>query len=186
MSERTETIQIETSLPRARLDTFLRQRFPCVSRNTFQRLIREGEVLVNGQIVKSTHSPQAGEVVTVRWPEPVAPTVAARDLPIQVVFEDETLLVLNKAAGMVVHPAAGHEDDTLVNALLHHCKGQLSGIGGVARPGVVHRLDQFTSGLMVVAKSDATHLALSFQFATRKVDKLYHAVVCGELTPPTG
>jgi 23S rRNA pseudouridine1911/1915/1917 synthase len=184
--DRTEIIIVETSLPRARLDTFLRQRVPCVSRNAIQRLIREGEIQVNGAVVKPTHHPQAGETITVRWPEPKAPTVLPRDIPLDVIYEDEALVVLNKAAGMVVHPAAGNEDNTLVNALLHHCRGHLSGIGGVARPGVVHRLDQYTSGLMVVAKSDATHMALSLQFATRKVEKLYHGLACGDVTPSTG
>jgi 23S rRNA pseudouridine1911/1915/1917 synthase len=185
-AERTETILVEASLPRGRLDTFLRQRFPCVSRNAIQRLIREGEILVNTQTVKPTHHPVAGETITVRWPQPKAPIVPPRDIPLDIVYEDDVLVVLNKAAGMVVHPAAGNEDHTLVNALLHHCRGQLSGIGGVARPGVVHRLDQYTSGLMVVAKSDAAHLALSFQFAQRQVEKVYHALACGEVTPAEG
>lgn len=181
MSERQDTLIVEVSLPRVRLDAFLRDRFPGVSRVALQRLLREGAILVNGAAAKATHHPQAGERISVSWPEPRAPAVEARDLPLNVLFEDEWLVVLNKAAGMVVHPAAGNEDNTLVNALLHHCRGRLSGIGGVARPGIVHRLDQFTSGLIVVAKNDATHLALSRQFAEREVVKLYDAIVCGEL-----
>jgi 23S rRNA pseudouridine1911/1915/1917 synthase len=105
---------------------------------------------------------------------------------LDILFEDDALLVLNKPAGLVVHPAAGHEAHTLVNALLHHCAGQLSGIGGVARPGIVHRLDKETSGCLVVAKNDDTHLALSAQFATRKVEKFYHAIVCGEMPHDKG
>ena len=101
-------------------------------------------------------------------------------------YEDDALLVLNKPPGLVVHPAAGHEEHTLVNALLHHCAGQLSGIGGVARPGIVHRLDKETSGCMVVAKNDDTHLALSAQFAARKVEKIYLAIVCGEMQRDQG
>jgi 23S rRNA pseudouridine1911/1915/1917 synthase len=186
MPEPTETIVIETSEPRVRLDTFLRQRFPRVSRNAFQRLIREGHVLVNNCVVKPTHHPHAGETIVIIWPEPKAATVEPRELPLSVVYEDDCLLVINKAAGMVVHPGAGTPSATLVNALLHYCRGRLSGVGGVIRPGIVHRLDQFTSGLIVVAKSDAIHLALSFQFANRKVDKVYHALVCGELTPESG
>jgi len=103
-----------------------------------------------------------------------------------VLFEDEALLVLNKPPGLVVHPASGHETRTLVNALLHHCEGRLSGIGGVARPGIVHRLDKDTSGCMVVAKDDETHLALSAQFASRKVEKVYQAIVCGEMARDRG
>lgn len=179
-------LTIETSLPRGRLDIFLHQQFPCVSRNTLQRLIREGLILVDGEAVKNTHRPKAGEVVNIHWPPPKPAEVQPREIPLDVLFEDEWLLVLNKSAGMVVHPAAGNEDHTLVNALLHYCEGRLSGIGGVARPGIVHRLDQFTSGLMVVAKNDATHMALSYQFAQRQVEKLYHALACGVVQPPEG
>ena len=181
MPERTETFVVEIPGPRTRLDAFLRTRYPGVSRVQFQRLIRDGAVRVNGAVTKPTHQPRSGETVALTWPEPRPSTVEARELPLQIVFEDAWLVVLDKAPGMVVHPAAGNEDNTLVNALLHHCRGQLSGIGGVARPGIVHRLDQFTSGLMVVAKNDATHLTLSRQFAEREVVKLYHAVLCGEL-----
>jgi 23S rRNA pseudouridine1911/1915/1917 synthase len=183
---RTESLTVETSLPRARLDAFLHQQFPCVSRGTLQRLIREGEIRVNDQSVKPTHHPVAGEQVTIHWPDPKPPTVEPRDLPLDVLYEDNDLLVLDKAAGMVVHPAAGNEDNTLVNALLHHCRGSLSGIGGVERPGIVHRLDQFTSGVMVVAKNDATHMALSYQFAHRQVRKIYDAIACGEVVPALG
>jgi 23S rRNA pseudouridine1911/1915/1917 synthase len=122
----------------------------------------------------------------VHWPEARAAEAQPEEMALDVLFEDETLLVLNKPPGLVVHPAAGHEEHTLVNALLHHCEGQLSGIGGVARPGIVHRLDKDTSGCLVVAKSDETHLALSIQFATRKVEKIYHAVLCGELPRDRG
>jgi 23S rRNA pseudouridine1911/1915/1917 synthase len=186
MAERTETFVVEATGPRTRLDAFLRARFPGVSRMHLQRLIREGCVRVNGAVTKPTHQPRAGETIAVTWPEPRPATVEARALPLEIVFEDAWLVVLSKAPGMVVHPAAGHEDNTLVNALLHHCRGQLSGIGGVSRPGIVHRLDQFTSGLMVVAKNDPTHLALSRQFAERDVVKLYHAVLCGELPRSEG
>jgi 23S rRNA pseudouridine1911/1915/1917 synthase len=107
-------------------------------------------------------------------------------MPLAVLFEDDVLLVLNKPPGLVVHPAAGHEEHTLVNALLHHCAGKLSGIGGVARPGIVHRLDKETSGCLVVAKNDEAHVALSAQFAGRKVEKVYDAIVCGELQRSEG
>lgn len=183
---RTESFIFEQSLPRARLDTFLHQRFPCVSRNTFQRLIREGAIRVEGAVVKPTHHPVAGQEVRIEWPDPKPPTVEPRDIPLTVLHEDRFLLVVLKPAGMVVHPAAGTEDDTLVNALLHHCRGSLSGIGGVERPGIVHRLDQFTSGLLVVAKDDQTHAALSSQFAHRQVRKVYDAIACGVVAPAEG
>jgi 23S rRNA pseudouridine1911/1915/1917 synthase len=186
MSSRTEVLTIEHTLPSERLDTFLRARFPAVSRGAIQRLIEQGHIRVNGRIVKPTHTPRAGEQVEVYWPEARTAKAQPEEMALDVLFEDESLLVLNKPPGLVVHPAAGHEEHTLVNALLHHCAGQLSGIGGVARPGIVHRLDKETSGCLVVAKNDETHLALSAQFATRKVEKLYHAILCGELPRDQG
>jgi 23S rRNA pseudouridine1911/1915/1917 synthase len=186
MPSRTEVLTIQHSLPSERLDTFLRGKFPAVSRGAIQRLIEEGHIRVNGRIIKPTHTPHAGEQVEVHWPETRAAEAQPEAMPLDILYEDETLLVLNKLPGLVVHPAAGHEEHTLVNALLHHCAGQLSGIGGVARPGIVHRLDKETSGCLVVAKNDETHLALSTQFATRKVEKIYHAILCGELPRDRG
>jgi 23S rRNA pseudouridine1911/1915/1917 synthase len=183
---RTEVLTIEHTLPAERLDTFLRDRFPAVSRGAIQRLIDEGHIRVNGRTVKPTHSPRAGEQVEVHWPEASPATAQPEEMPLDILHEDDALLVLNKPPGLVVHPAAGHEQHTLVNALLHHCAGQLSGIGGVARPGIVHRLDKETSGCLVVAKNDETHLALSTQFATRKVEKIYQAIVCGEMPRDQG
>jgi 23S rRNA pseudouridine1911/1915/1917 synthase len=157
----------------------LRHQFPAVSRGAIQRLIEQGYIRVNGRNVKPTHSPRAGETVQIEWPEARVAEALPEEIPLDILFEDNALLVLNKPAGLVVHPAAGHEKHTLVNALLHHCEGGLSGIGGVARPGIVHRLDKDTSGCMVVAKNDETHLALSTQFAGRQVEKIYVAIVCG-------
>jgi len=186
MSSRTESLIIERTLLSGRLDTYLRGKFPAASRGAIQRLIEEGHILVDGKRVKPTHTPRAGEKVDVHWPEAKPAEAQPEEIPFDVLFEDESLLVLNKPAGLVVHPAAGHEEHTLVNALLHHCAGELSGIGGVARPGIVHRLDKETSGCLVVAKNDETHLALSAQFASRKVGKIYHAIVCGEMTRDKG
>lgn len=186
MSSRVEVITIDRTLPSQRLDTYLRSRFPAVSRGAIQRLIEEGYIRVCGRTVKPTHTPRAGEQVLVEWPEAKPLANRPEDLPLKVLFEDELLLVLNKAPGVVVHPAAGHEEHTLVNALLHHWAGQLSGIGGVARPGIVHRLDKETSGCLVVAKTDEAHLALASQFANRKVRKTYNAIVCGDLPKDRG
>jgi 23S rRNA pseudouridine1911/1915/1917 synthase len=186
MSDRTEVIIIERSLPAERLDAWLRGKFPSVSRGAIQRLMEEGHIRINGRRVKPTHTPRAGEQVEVYWPEARPAEAQAEAIPLELLYEDEALLVLNKPPGLVVHPASGHEASTLVNALLHHCHGQLSGIGGVARPGIVHRLDKDTSGCMVVAKNDETHLALSAQFASRKVEKVYHAVTCGEIARDHG
>jgi 23S rRNA pseudouridine1911/1915/1917 synthase len=186
MSSWTEVLTIERSLPAERLDAWLRTKFPAVSRGAIQRLLEEGHIRVNGRMVKPTHAPRAGEHVEVHWPEPEPAGARPEPIPLDILFEDAALLVLNKPPGLVVHPASGHERLTLVNALLYHCHGQLSGIGGVARPGIVHRLDKDTSGCMVVAKNDETHLALSAQFASRKVEKVYHAILCGEMVRDQG
>jgi len=186
MTGRTEIIVVEHSLPHERFDTFLRARFPAISRGTFQRLLEEGHIRVNEQTVKATHHPHAGETISIFWPEAKSAEALPEKIPLDILFEDDDLLVLNKPAGIVVHPAAGNEEHTLVNALLHHCAGKLSGIGGVARPGIVHRLDKETSGCLVVAKTDAAHQSLAEQFAGRSVEKIYHAIVCGEMTKKSG
>jgi 23S rRNA pseudouridine1911/1915/1917 synthase len=180
MSVRKENFIVEKSLPNERLDKFLCKKFPAASRGALQRLIEEGHIRVNGEIVKPTHHPHAGEKIEVHWPEAKPAEAQPEKIPLDILFEDKSLLVVNKPVGLVVHPAAGHEKHTLVNALLHHCKNSLSGIGGVARPGIVHRLDKETSGCLVVAKNDETHLALSEQFVSREVKKIYHTLVCGE------
>jgi 23S rRNA pseudouridine1911/1915/1917 synthase len=177
---------VEKSLPAGRLDAFLRRKFPAISRVTLKRLIEQGHIRVNDRMAKPTHTPRAGEEIEIHWPEPRPASAQPEKIPLDVLFEDKSLLVLNKPAGLVVHPAAGHEEHTLVNALLHYCGGELSGIGGVARPGIVHRLDKETSGCLVIAKNDETHMALSAQFAGRKVKKIYNAIACGELAREAG
>ena len=181
-----ESFVVEKSLPDLRFDQFLREKFPAASRAVFKRLIESGHIRVNGKIVKATHTPRAGEQIEIQWPEARPAEAQPEEIPLQILFEDASLLVLDKPAGLVVHPSAGHEEHTLVNALLHHCQGSLSGIGGVARPGIVHRLDKETSGCLVVAKNDETHLALSEQFSERSVEKIYNAIVCGETVRESG
>lgn len=185
MSE-LDVFTVETSLPGVRLDRFLHERYADSSRGEIQRLLGQGCVRVNGRPPKPSQSPRAGDIVQVEWPDPVEAAVEAEDIPLEILHEDADLVVINKPPNLVVHPAAGHPSGTLVNALLHHCRGNLSGIGGVARPGIVHRLDRDTSGCLVVAKNDVTHRELQDQFATRRVEKLYQCIVCGELQPPTG
>jgi 23S rRNA pseudouridine1911/1915/1917 synthase len=181
MPDRSEKFVVEKSLPQQRLDTYLRSRYPAVSRVTFQRLMDAGHVRVDGEQVKPTHNPRAGEEVTVVWPEAGPTEVLAENIPLEVLYEDKDLIVINKPPGMVVHPSAGHEQHTVVNALLHHCKGQLSGVGGVQRPGIVHRLDIDTSGCLVAAKNDLAHVGLQKQFISRTMEKVYLAIVCGEI-----
>ena len=161
-----------------RLDRFLASVLGTHSRSQIQRLIENGHVHVAGRTAKSNQAVKAGQVVSVEVPEPVAAAVQGEDLPLGIVYEDRDLVVVDKPAGMVVHPAAGHAGGTLVNALLHHVR-DLSGISGEQRPGIVHRLDRGTSGLMVVAKHDASHDELARQFHDREVEKEYVALVWG-------
>ncbi len=170
---------------RCRLDHFLASRQPDMSRSRLQGLVRSVSVLVNGDPAKISYLLKPGDCVTLRVPPPVPLQIEAQDLPLEIVYEDQHLVVVNKAAGMVVHPAAGNPDGTLVNALLFHC-GDLAGIGGVMRPGIVHRLDQDTSGLLVVAKDDLTHQGLAEQFKKHTIKREYVALVYGRLLPTCG
>lgn len=167
-----------------RLDAYLASRLPDLSRSRIQTLIREQFILVNGNPAKPRDPARMGDRISVSLPEAVPAEAQAQDIPLVVIYEDDDLLVLNKEHGIVVHPAAGNPDGTLVNALLHHCRGKLSGIGGVERPGIVHRLDKDTSGCLVVAKSDAAHHSLVQQFSERStMEKLYLAVTVGVPRP---
>lgn len=162
----------------ARLDQFLVGKLPELSRARIQALLKSGDILVNGAAAKPKTPVERGMRIQVTIPEPVAAEAQPQDIPISVLYEDADVIVIDKESGMVVHPAAGNPDGTLVNAVLFHC-GDLSGIGGVERPGIVHRLDKDTSGCIVVAKNDAAHLSLTTQFARRITSKVYLAVVQG-------
>jgi len=159
-----------------RLDVFLKNELENFSRNMIQRMIIYEQVLVNGDAERAGRKIKSGDIITVDIPAPVVPNIKAEDIPLDVLFEDEHILVLNKPQGMVVHPAPGHYSGTLVNALLFHC-GSLSGINGVLRPGIVHRLDRDTSGALVVAKNDIAHTSLSQQMAAHEALRKYHALV---------
>jgi len=158
-----------------------------LSRARIQALIAEGAVEVGGTVETSAKAKvNAGTAFRIEVPPTAEPEAQPQDIPLDIVFEDEHLIVVNKPAGMVVHPAAGNPDGTLVNALLHHCCGSLSGIGGVARPGIVHRIDKDTSGLLVVAKSDAAHEGLAKQFADHSINRRYLAISGGHLARSSG
>jgi len=150
-----------------------------LSRERVKALIGEGRVTIGGKPASQGSAKSAGETFAIDLPLPAAAAAAPQEIPLVVAYEDEHLIVVDKPAGMVVHPAAGNWDGTLVNALLHHCEGQLSGIGGVARPGIVHRIDKDTSGLLVVAKSDLAHEGLARQFADHSLERVYLAVCNG-------
>jgi 23S rRNA pseudouridine1911/1915/1917 synthase len=184
MAATPETQRITLTVPAEadgrRLDAWLHGQLPGQSRTFLQRLIHDHRVVVAGGYVKPNHRIRPGETVEVTIAAPASSEVAAEEMPLDVIFEDRDIIVLNKPAGLVVHPAVGHREHTLVNALLHHCRGELSGIGGVRRPGIVHRLDEDTSGCLVVAKNDFAHHQLSLQFKTRQVEKFYLALVWGQ------
>jgi 23S rRNA pseudouridine1911/1915/1917 synthase len=171
---------------RARADKVLAAAFPDHSRVALQRSFDAGVVLIAGKPVKRDHAVSSGDVVEFSIPETKPSELKAVDIPLDVLYEDKHLLALNKAAGMIVHPGAGTGEDTLVHALLSHCAGELSGIGGVERPGIVHRLDRETSGVMLVAKTDAAHRGLSEQFSERTLRKEYVALVSGTPTLLSG
>jgi 23S rRNA pseudouridine1911/1915/1917 synthase len=164
-----------------RLDAWLADHLAGLSRNRVAQLLAEGRILVNGAVPRKSYRPAPGDVVDVDIPPPVASAVEAESIPLDIIYEDADLLVVNKPAGLVVHPAPGHRSGTLVNALLHHI-GDLSGIGGVLRPGIVHRLDKDTSGLMIVAKNDRAHRALSAALKKREIRRVYAVAVWGHLT----
>lgn len=181
----TETLKIvvaEKDLGQ-RLDRVLAAHAPQISRSRFQTLIEEGHVR---PAQGSSYKVRAGDVFHIEIPPAVEAVPKPQKIDIDIVYEDDDLLVINKAPGMVVHPAAGNHDGTLVNALLAYCGEQLSGIGGVKRPGIVHRLDKETSGLMVVAKNDAAHQGLSQQLSSRTLKRVYRAIVWGAVSPTSG
>jgi 23S rRNA pseudouridine1911/1915/1917 synthase len=171
-------LTVDASAAGERLDRWLARSVAGQSRARLQALIEGGRVTLDGHRARASARLRPGQAVTLSIPEPAAPAPAPEDIPIAVVYQDDHLLVVDKPAGMVVHPGAGTRSGTLVNALLHHVR-DLSGVGGVLRPGIVHRLDRGTSGLLVVAKDDETHRALARQFAAREVEKEYLALVLG-------
>ena len=181
-----KTVTVTTETAGERLDALLPLLLPELSRAAAQRLIGQGAVTVDGVPVKKNHRAAPGARVTVTLPEPEAAVPEAEDISLDVVYEDADLIVVNKPRGMVVHPAAGHEDGTLVNALLWHCGDSLSGVGGEKRPGIVHRIDKDTSGLILAAKSDFAHRALSAQLKEHSMFRVYEAVVYGGMRADSG
>lgn len=164
-----------------RLDRFLAQQETGLSRSALQQLIQQGAVYVSGRPAGKSCKVKQGDTLSLVVPKAQPIAAQPQDLPLEIVYEDGDLLVVNKPKGMVVHPAPGNPDGTLVNALLYHCGGSLSGIGGEVRPGIVHRIDKDTSGLLVVAKNDAAHAGLSQQMAVHSIQRVYHTVVYGAL-----
>ena len=169
-----------------RLDAFVASQDDSISRSAAVRLCEQGDITVNGKTVKKNYAVREGDEVEVVLPDPLPAEAVPQDIPLDIVYEDDDIIVINKPEGMVVHPAAGNEDGTLVNALLYHCGDSLSGIGGVSRPGIVHRIDKDTAGLLVVAKNDAAHISLSDQLKRHEVSRIYSAIVIGGMREDSG
>ena len=169
-----------------RLDAFLARSLPDLTRSAAQRLLEEGAVTLGGKPAKKNTKTAPGDVVEVTLPEPQPVEVVPQNIPLDIVYEDADVIVVNKPVGLVVHPAPGHPDGTLVNALLYHCGTSLSGINGELRPGIVHRIDRDTSGLIIAAKNDRAHLALSAQLQDHTLARVYEAVVVGNLREDSG
>ena len=180
------TIHLTAQQHGQRADLFLAKVLPDLTRSAAQKLLEEGRVYREDKPLKKNQRLDIGDQITVVIPDPVPLEAVPQDIPLDVVFEDEDLIVVNKPVGLVVHPAPGHPDGTLVNALLHHCGGSLSGINGVIRPGIVHRIDRDTSGLLIAAKNDTAHLALADQLKDHSLYREYEAVAVGGFKEDAG
>ena len=169
-----------------RLDKFLCAVYPDRTRSFFQKLIKDGQVLVNEKEQKTGYSLRAGDLVCVRFAEPVEPAVEPEDIPLDILYEDEDVLIVNKPKGMVVHPSVGHFSGTLVNAVLFHCRDSLSGINGELRPGIVHRIDMDTTGSLIVCKNDFSHAAIAGQIKEHSAHRIYEGIVVGNVKEDEG
>lgn len=169
-----------------RLDKYLSEQFPEQTRSYLQKLIKEGQVRVNGKSVKSGYQLSIGDEVSVSIPEPKELDVEPQKMDLDIIYEDEDVILVNKPKGMVVHPAPGHTTDTLVNGLLYHCKDHLSGINGVARPGIVHRIDRDTTGILIVCKNDMSHNSIAAQLKEHSINRRYRALVHGNIKEDQG
>lgn len=169
-----------------RIDKYLAEQLPDITRSYLQKLLKDGSVQMNGKPVKASTKTAAGAVIELTIPEPEEPEILPEDIPLDILYEDSDVILINKPKDMVVHPAAGHYTGTLVNALMYHCKGDLSGINGVLRPGIVHRIDKDTTGVLIVCKNDKAHNALAEQLKEHSITRKYRAIVCGNLKEDEG
>jgi len=169
-----------------RLDVYLASNLSALTRSMVQKLLSDGKVVLGGRALQKNHRTAEGEVYEIDMPEPENTNTEPQDIKLSIVFEDADIIVVDKPKGMVVHPAPGHHDGTLVNALLHHCEDSLSGIGGTKRPGIVHRIDKDTSGLIIAAKNDKAHMSLTAQLETRSLTRQYEAIACAVIKNDTG
>lgn len=169
-----------------RIDRFLSEEIADLSRSYIQKLLKEGSISVNGNAVKANYRVNEGDEIRVEIPEPEMPDILPEDIPLDILYEDDDILIVNKPKGMVVHPAPGHYSHTLVNAVLYHCGSRLSGINGVLRPGIVHRIDMDTTGSLLICKNDKAHQILADELKEHSITRRYHAIVHGNLKEDTG
>ncbi len=181
----SRTVTVDPAHAGRRLDAYLAEAFD-LSRSAAERLLLEGQIALIGGEANKKYKLKGGEIITLTLPDPIPAEAQPEDIPLDIIYEDADIVVVNKPTGMVVHPAAGNETGTLVNALLYHCRGSLSGVGGVERPGIVHRIDKDTAGLLVVAKNDAAHLSLSAQLKLHDVSRVYRAIAIGNFKEDEG
>ena len=169
-----------------RIDKYLAEQLPDITRSYLQKLLKDGSVQMNGKPVKASTKTAVGAVIALTSPEPEEPEILPENIPLDILYEDSDVILINKPKNMVVHPAAGHYTGTLVNALMYHCRGDLSGINGVLRPGIVHRIDKDTTGVLIVCKNDRAHNALAEQLKEHSITRKYRAIVCGNLKEDEG
>lgn len=181
-----QEIDVLESQAGIRIDKFLSDELPELSRSYIQKLIKEEEITVNGKKIKANYKVNENDVVVINQPELKEPDILAENIPLDILYEDSDLLIVNKPKGMVVHPSAGHYSGTLVNALMYYCKEDLSGINGVMRPGIVHRIDMDTTGSLLVCKNDFTHQNLAEQLKVHSIRRIYHAIVHGVIKEDEG
>ena len=186
MADGRYLFQVTEEYEEERIDKYISMLIDSLSRSFIQKLLKDGKVLVNGVPVKQNYRLKEGDEVGFCLPPAVEPDILPEDIPLDILYEDEDVLVVNKPKGMVVHPAAGHYSHTLVNALMYHCRGSLSGINGVMRPGIVHRIDRDTTGSLLVCKNDAAHLSIAAQLKEHSIVRRYRAVVYGEIREEEG
>lgn len=181
-----EVFEVSDQQEGERLDKFLSNIYPDLSRSFFQKLIKNQQVLVNGSLQKASYPVNLLDLVTVEIPDAVPISIEPEDIPLDILYEDDDVLIVNKPKGMVVHPSAGHYSGTLVNAVMYHCKDSLSGIGGEIRPGIVHRIDMDTTGALIVCKNDASHAEIAAQIKEHSVNRIYVGIVCGNIKEEEG
>lgn len=181
-----ESFEVEAEQEGERLDKFLSIIYPDFSRAFFQKLIKNNQVAVNDKVQKASYCVKIDDIITVEIPDAVETTIEPENIPLDILYEDDDLLVVNKPKGMVVHPSAGHYSGTLVNAIMYHCKDSLSGINGEIRPGIVHRIDMDTTGSLIVCKNDEAHINIAQQIKEHSVNRIYVGIVCGNVKEDSG